>query len=387
MENALNSVLGGAVRGGGVPGVVAMVTTADGSIYEGAFGVRALGQKPEMALDTVFWLASMTKAITATAAMQLVEQGLLELDAPIAKHVPKIAEIQVLDGWGDDGQPVLRAPKRELTLRHLLSHTGGFSYEFWNANIGRLQEALGIPGIGTQERAALMVPLQFDPGEKWEYGVGMDWVGLTVEAVSGMDLEAYFQANVLGPIGMGNTTFRLRPDMYERLAAVHQRDAAGVLEATDFVKPQQPDFLEGGGALYSTAGDYLKFIRVFLNEGRAGDRQILKPETVAMMSASATGDIKVRPMITVLPNLSNDCEFFPGVDKSWSLGFMVNDAPAPTGRSAGSLGWGGLANTYFWIDQTRGIGGVYMTQILPFADHQAVPLFLEFERLVYDDLG
>jgi CubicO group peptidase (beta-lactamase class C family) len=328
----------------------------------------------------------MTKALTGMAAMQLVEQGKLSLDAPASRVVPELNETQVLVGW-NDGKPVTRAPKRPITLRHLLTHTAGFSYELWNTDIQLYQKTMELPGIGSCQNAALRTPLMFDPGDRWEYGINIDFAGKMVEAVSGKRLGAYLQENIFAPLGMNSTAFKISPDMRSRLAAMHQRNADGALAPIEFEMPQEPEFEMGGGGLYSTAGDYLKFVRMMLNNGKGNGNQVLKPSTVALMSKNAMGDTRVVMLKTAIPPLTNDAEFFPGMPKSWGLTFMINEEQAPTGRTKGSLAWAGLANTYYWIDETKGVGGVYLTQILPFADEKSLPLYYAFEKSVYDAMG
>ena len=387
MKAAADKVLKDGVSRGDVPGVVAVATDAKGQTYEAAFGKRVLGETADMTPDTVAWIASMTKAITGAAAMQQVERGKLSLDAPAKTVIPYLGEVGVLDGFDTAGKPRTRKPKRDITLRHLLTHTAGFCYEIWNADIGKYQQAMGVPGITGCENKALTTPLLFDPGERWDYGINIDWAGKMVEAASGKTLGQYFRDELLGPLGMDSTGFFITPTMRERLAKIHHRGPDGAL-APDLVLelPQQPEFEMGGGGLYSTAGDYLRFVRMMLNEGRSDrGRAVLKPETVALMSKNAMGATKVALLRTVAPPLSNDAEFLPGIDKQWGLSFMINNAAAPTGRSAGSLAWAGLANTYFWIDQKKGVGGVYVTQILPFADTKALPLFYAFESAIYGD--
>ncbi len=378
-----DALLRTAVESGAVPGVVAVATDRDNTIYEGGFGKRALGGSAEMTPDTVVWLASMTKALTGAAAMQLVEQGKLTLDTPASAVLPALGEVVVLEGYDADGQPRTRAAKRAITLRHLLTHTSGFSYEFWSADIYRYLEVAGVPPIISCRNAALQTPLLFEPGERWEYGISLDWAGKVVEAVSGKKLGVYLAENILGPLGMSDTAFRITPAMRQRLARVHQRGEDGSLAPIDFEVPQEPEFEMGGGGLYGTAGDYLKFVRMMLNQGRAGSEQVLKPETVELMSRNAMGDLRVTMLHTAMPPVTNDAEFFPGMPKSWGLSFMINNEQAPTGRSAGSLAWAGLANTYYWIDQQRGLGGVYATQLFPFADQKSLPLFLDFEKTIY----
>jgi CubicO group peptidase (beta-lactamase class C family) len=388
LQTQADALLRQAVTNGDVPGVVALATDRDGALYEGGFGERVQGGGAAMAPDTVVWIASMTKAITATAAMQLVEQGKLHLDRPAREVVPALAEVRVLDGFDDAGKPVTRPPARPITLRQLLTHTAGFSYEIWQQPIVRYQEATGTPGIISCENRALTTPLLFDPGERWEYGINIDWAGKMVEAVSGQKLGAYLKANVFEPLGMRDTAFRITDDMRKRLAKIHQRGEGDRLEPQlELEIPQSPEFEMGGGGLYGTLPDYAKFIRMILNRGKADGQQVLKPETVETMSTNQMGACRVCGLKTAMPPLSNDAEFFPGMPKTWGLSFMINTERAPTGRNPGSLAWAGLANSYFWIDPVAGIGGVYATQVLPFADKKALPLYFAFEKEVYDQLS
>ncbi len=384
----IDQVLREAADRGDVPGVVAMAATRDGPVYQGAFGRRALPDGAAMTADTVFWIASMTKAVTSAAAMQLVEQGKLALDQPVAELLPELAAPQVLEGFDAAGEPRLRPARRPITLRHLVTHTAGFVYDIWNAQMGRYMEKEGIPGIISCENGALALPLTFDPGERWDYGINIDWVGKAVERASGQRLGEYFTERLFAPIGMKDTAFKLTPEGRARLAAMHARAADGTLAPIPFEVPQEPEFEMGGGGLYGTAADYLAFERVFLNEGRAADgRQVLKPQTVRMMAANAIGDLDVQGLKTAMPASSNDAEFFPGMVKKWGLGFMISTAEAPGGRSADSLAWAGLANTYFWVDQAKGVAGVILMQLLPFADAKALGVFDRFEKAVYAALG
>ena len=385
LKEQADALLGGAASSGDVPGVVAAATTPDGTIYESGFGERVIGSGVAMTPDTVGWIASMTKAVTGTAAMQLVEQGKLVLDAPAGDVVSYLGEVQVLEGF-ENGKPKTRAPRRPVTLRHLLTHTSGFTYEFFNPDILAYQEAESLPQVTTCENAALRTPLCFDPGERWDYGIGIDWVGKMVEEVSGQRLGDYMSAHICEPLGMESTAFKITPDMEARLAKIHARAADGAFESMDLILEQDPEFESGGGGLYSTVGDYLKFIRMILNKGSANGTQILKPETVEMMSVNQMGDCRVVELKTAAPPFSNDAEFFPGMEKTWGLTFMINEEEAPTGRSAGSLAWGGLANSYYWIDSMKGVGGAYLTQILPFADEKSVALYLDFETTVYQNM-
>jgi CubicO group peptidase (beta-lactamase class C family) len=366
-----------------MPGIVAAAATDKGPLYEGAFGYRELGKPGAMTPDTVVWIASMTKAITAAAAMQLVERGKLALERPASEVVPQLAAVQVLEGFDAAGRPRLRAPRRPITLRHLLTHTAGFAYEIWEPRVAQYQSATGTPGITTCTNAALTTPLMFDPGDRWEYGINIDWVGKMVEAVSGQRLDRYFRENIFVPLGMKDTSFKLSSSQRTRLATVHQRDASGTLTPIEFGLPEDPEFLMGGGGLYGTAGDYLRFMQMIMQDGRAPGGQVLRPDTIALMTRNQIPGVDIGILKTAMPPLSNDVELFPGMKKGWGLSFLINEAQAPSGRSAGSVAWAGLANTYFWIDRTKRVCGVFLSQVLPFYDHMAVDLFMKFETEVY----
>ena len=386
-RTGIDEVLRTATDRGDVPGVVAMAATRGGTCYEGAFGRRALPDGAAMTAGSVFWIASMTKAITSTAAMQLVEQGKLALDRPIADVLPELAAPQVLEGFDAAGEPKLRAAARPITLRYLITHTAGFCYDIWNPQVARYVERKEIPSIFTCQNAALMLPLAFDPGQRWEYGINIDWTGKAVERVSGQRLGDYFAEHLFRPIGMKDTGFKLTPEGRARLVGMHSRGKDDALAPMEFEMPQEPEFEMGGGGLYGTAADYLAFARVFLTEGRAEDgRQVLRPETVRLMAENAMGELNVRAL-PAAPPYSNEAEFFPGMVKKWGLGFMISTEAVPGGRSAGSLAWAGLGNTYFWIDPAKGVAGVILMQLIPFADVKALAMFAGFETAVYAALS
>ena len=387
LKAELDALLGHAASSGEVPGVVAMVTDRKDTLYSGAFGLRTLGQPQPMSLDTVGWIASMTKALASTAAAQLLEQGKLSLDEPAARWLPELGRVQVLEGFGADGKPRLRAPKTPLTLRHLLTHTSGYGYEFLSHDIQKYQEATQTPSMFTALPASLDLPLLFDPGQRWEYGIGIDWAGRIVEKLSGKKLGAYLAEHVLAPLGMKETTFALTPALRARLAKIHMRGPDGKLSPLDLEVPQPPPMDMGGGGLYGTVGDYLKFVRMILNRGQGEQGRVLKAETVDLMCRNQMGGLEVQPIKSANPMFTNDLPMPPGIPHRWGLAFMINEKPLPTGRSAGSLMWAGLANSYYWIDPTAGVAGVMMSQILPFADVKALPLFLGFEMTVYRNLS
>jgi methyl acetate hydrolase len=380
----IDAVLRRAVEAGEVPGVVALAATADGVVYEGAFGRRDLAQGSETTLDTVFRIASMTKAVTSVAAMQLVEAGKLDLDQPIGRVLPALAAPQVLVGFDAAGKPRLRPARRPITLRHLLTHTAGFGYEMLSADLIRFIQRTGTPSTSTGKLASLLLPLLFDPGERWEYGINIDWVGRAVEAVGGKPLDGYFREHIFAPLGMPDTAFALSPEQTSRLARVHQRRADGSLEPIEIDIPApRPEFWAGGGGLYSTGPDYLRFLQMVLDHGSFGGARLLRPQTVAAMAANQTGDLDAGVMRTAMPDRTNDFALFPGMRCQWGLGWMITPQPGPNGRSAGSLTWGGIFNSYYWIDPGRHVAGVILTQFLPFADPSALALSGAFERAVY----
>ncbi len=386
MQNRLDEVLSAAVERGDIPGVVATVANGSQSLYENAFGQRALGGDEAMTSDSVFWIASMTKAITGIAAMQLVERGVIELDGPAAEYLPELGETQVLEGFDNNDQPLLRAPKNQITLRHLLTHTSGFAYEIWNEDIGKYQQATGAPGILNAEKASLKMPLVFDPGTGFEYGIGLAWAGRVVEAASGQRLGDYFQQQLFEPLGMRDTAFKIRPDMRERLVHMHARGPDGSLILFPFETPQDPEVQLGGEALYGTAPDYQRLMQMLLNGGELDGERVLKADTVARMGRNQIGVIDFAAMKTVMPPLSNDTDFYPGMQQKWGLSFLINTEKSPQGRPAGSLSWAGLPNCYYWIDPKTQISGAIYTQILPFFDPKVVDLFRAFESTVYDNL-
>ncbi|MEY3661426.1 MAG: hypothetical protein RLZ49_107 [Actinomycetota bacterium] len=386
LTKSFDSVLNGVVDGNPrVPGVVAMVTDRKGNIYEGAAGVRDLSTNVPMTTDSVFAIFSTTKAITGTCVLQCVEEGLLDLDAPAKNYAPALGKLQVLDGFDNSGNPITRAPKRDVTTRMLMLHTAGFGYDFFNAQYNRLAEDHGQPSVITASRGSIETPLLFDPGDQWEYGTNIDWAGQVVEGVRGKRLGEVMKDHVFDPLGMSDIGFVMNPSMASRRATIHLRGQDGSLDPqTDLVLTQEPEVDMGGHGLYSTVGEYMKFIRMWLNDGDGANGRVLKKETVAMAVKNGLKDHqKVVALPGVIPWLSNEAEFFPGLKKSWSFTFMVNDEQAPTGRPANSIGWAGLANLYYWIDQKNGIGGFWATQILPFADASSFGGYIDFESTAY----
>jgi methyl acetate hydrolase len=382
----IDSALRAATRAVEVPGVVAMAASDHGILYEGISGSRRLHDGPAMTRDTVFRIASMVKLITSVAALQLVEQNKLSLDAPVPDIEPAIGAPQVLDGFDAKGLPQLRPAQRPIKLRHLLTHTSGFVYRLWDAKAVQYAKSLELLPKA-QRKLAPATPLMFDPGARWQYGTSINWVGRIVETISGEPLDVYFRKHILDPLGMNDTGFMLKPQQREREASVHRRGPDGALTAEPMEQNSPRQSFSGGGGIYSTAPDYLTLLRALLAGGTLDGVSILRPETVALMGQNQIGDIDVGVLKTTVPALSNDVDLCPGVARKWGFGHMITMQAVAGGRSAGSLTWGGLLNTYYWIDPGRRVAAVFMTQVLPFADGHALRLYRQFEHGVYAALN
>lgn len=373
--------LGAAITASGVAGAVAMIGNSKGDTYAHAFGSRSLGGDA-MQVDDLFQVASMTKAIVSVAALQLVEQGKLTLDGPLDTLLPELANPQVIDGFDEDGNVLLRPAKRAITLRHLLTHTSGFGYEFMNADLVRARGPAGSPAPGT--KAALISPLLFDPGEKWEYGISTDWAGQAVEAAIGHRLDDYLSDHVTGPLGMPDTHFNPSAAQRARAVSLYVRTPDGLMPMPiEIGGGPDVEVLSGGGGLYSTAPDYMRFLRMLLNGGTLDGHRILHEATVAQLGDNHVGHLRAGRMESVVPTLAGEFDMFPHMDTKWSLGFLINPDAGPHGRSAGSLCWAGIANCYYWLDPTADVAGVLMTQLLPFGDPAVMDVLGALERMAY----
>jgi methyl acetate hydrolase len=382
--DALGHVLQAAVEAGSVPGVVAAVTSAEETLWSGAFGVRSLTTGEPMLTDTVGAIMSMTKPITGAAAIQCVERGLLDLDAPAGDLIPFLGEVQVLDGFDDEGQPQLRPPSSKVTLRNLLTHTAGFAYDIWNTDLKQYVDQVGETSASFTHQH-IKRPLMFDPGERWEYSVAIDWVGLMVEAATSKTLGRYLSEEFFGPLAMNSTSFELSDTELAQAASLHVRDGKSGYHVSP-PKQRDTDFDSGGGGLYSNMDDYVRFMRMILNGGELDGARVLSQESVDLMATNSMGDLRVVQLPSTNLTISNHAELMPGIPKSWGLTFQINEEPVSGGRSAGSLSWAGMYNSYFWIDRTNNIAGTYMTQMLPFADVESVGLFETFEQATYSAL-
>ena len=359
----------------GIPTVVAMVAEADRIVYRGAFGIRdKLSRKP-VTIDSLFDIASMTKAVASVAAMQLVEQGTLKLDEPVSRVLPELGTVQVIDGFNASGTFKLRPVRTPITLKHLLTHTSGFAYDVWSPDMARYTAAGGRNSFST---------LAFEPGTRWQYGFSTDWAARVVERASGMNLEQYVQRNIFAPLAMADTSYILPANKFERFVYRAQRTPSGDFLDAGRKMPSAPTSYGGGGGLYSTAPDYIRFLQMFLRRGAApGGKRILSEASVDQMTVNQIGSLSAGKLKSSNPMVSADVDLHPGVEDRWGLGFLINQTPYEGGRAAGSLAWAGINNTHFWIDPKSGLCAVIMMAFLPFVDPSAVQMLSEFERAVY----
>ncbi|WP_216644952.1 serine hydrolase domain-containing protein [Microbacterium sp. SYP-A9085] len=373
-EQHLDTVIDAAVTSG-APFVIAGITDPDDTTYLHASGGDATA-------GTVIALYSGTKAFTATAALQCVEDGLIDLDAPARAYLPEIGELQVLTDLGEDGLVRTRPPVREITPRMLLLHTSGLAYDMFDKRYAILaRERMRRPSA-TPLHDSLMTPLLHDPGERWTYGTSMDWMGLLIAAVRGKRLEDVFAERIYAPCGMTSTSFDVTPSMRARLATVHRRMRDGSIAPTSITPPDSPELDMGGQGLFTTVPDLLALLRVWLGDGSAPGGRVLKPETVHWAVQGAP-EVTVTPLPSAIPALTREADFFPGERTSWAYSFLRNEDDVPGRRRAGSLTWAGLANVFYWIDRASGLAAVWATQLLPFFDPVASEGVESFERAVY----
>jgi methyl acetate hydrolase len=360
-----------------IPAAVGSIADRRKTLYAGAFGVRDSSGVPVRA-DSIFRIASMTKPVTTVAALQLVEQGKVDLSEPVAKHLPQLANLDVLEGFDGSGKPVLRPARTPITLRHLLTQTSGLCYPIWDERMFRYSSAK------VENAPAKPGPLMFEPGTRWQYGQGTAWAARLVEAMSGATLEDYFQERILRPLAMQDTSYIFPEAKFDRLVAGYQREANGELKPNDRRLPSRPASFNGDGGLYSTAPDYVRFMQMILHRGEGPNgARILKRRTAESMLRNQIGDLSAGKMRSFQPGTSADVDFQPGHTQKWGFGFLINTTPYAGGRSAGSGAWGGISNTFFWIDPKRDRCGVLLMQYLPFVDKEAVGLLDDFEKAAY----
>ncbi len=377
----LDRILSDAVAAEDVPFVVGITGNSAGVTWSGAAGEARAGVPA--AVDTVMRIYSMTKAIGGTAAMILIDRGALSPDTPVAEILPEFGRMQVLEGFDADGRPQMRPPRTHATVRHLATHTSGLVYEFWNTDVQRYMQATGLTSILSGSRSSLNYPLLFDPGTRWDYGIGIDWLGQVVEKVDGRTIDRFCRDEILDPLGMKDTRFEPDPDIQPRLASVRMRSENGRFGDFELAPPPRPEFYGMGHCLYSTAPDYLRFLRMILNRGQLDGRRIVSEAGLQAMLANQIGALPIRMLKSAAPAITADAEFFPGRKKSQNLAFQRIDEDVPGMRAAGSQFWAGVCNTHFWYDPKNDVAALIMTQTLPFVEPRFVALYEAFEKGVY----
>ncbi|HEU5111248.1 MAG TPA: serine hydrolase domain-containing protein [Micromonosporaceae bacterium] len=367
-------MLRAAVDSGAVPNVVAVAADDDGLIYEGAAGPRAVGEDEPVDADSTFRIASMTKPVCTVAALQQRDRGNLDFDAPVDTYLPEFSAVQVLEGFAD-GAPRLRPPASRATVRHLVTHTTGLAYGFWHAGLLRWDAA-------TRPGNVFAAPMVADPGTRFQYGVSTDWLGRVVEAASGQPLDDYLSQHIFAPLGMNSTTFRLSERQRARCVPVHVRDGSGHWVATDFDWDPRPTHWPGGHGLYSTPRDYLRFQRMLLNGGTLAGTTVLDRRSVREAFTNQIGDLWF-PALIPTADPASSCDFAAGPGMKWGWGLLLDTRGRPGARRAGSGGWVGMFNTYFWVDPAARITGAFYTQASPLADPSALRVYADFERALY----
>ena len=363
------------------PVVSASVLSAEAIIYRGDFGLAEVSAKKNVQKDSIFRIASMTKAITSTCIMQLIEKDKLTLKTNLKEFFPEYKQL-IIDGFNENNEAIYSEASSDVTIQQLLTHTSGFAYEIWNKNIAGLVEKGELATAFSGDKEFLKAPLSFNPGSAWEYGIGIDWLGVLIEKISDMTLQEYMTENIFKPLGMIDTSYDVPKEKNERIVKVYGRNEQDYFEMP-FDPPEKSEFYSGGGNLLSTLSDYSAFLTMFLNRGKSPEGQILKEASVDLMLSNQTGELLMKKMKTSAPILSNDVDFFPDTDKSWGLGFMINNKDIENGRPKGSAGGAGLFNSYFWIDQKNEIAAIILMQMLPFAEEGCLQTLKDFERSIY----
>jgi CubicO group peptidase (beta-lactamase class C family) len=364
------------VDGGDLPGAVVEIARNGKLAYLKAIGFQDRGKTIPMRSDAIFWIASMTKPVTSVAAMILVAPRKLDLDAPVSLYLPELANMQVATEETGTTELVLAPPKRPMTVRDLLRHTSGLVYppQFIDSGIHRLygEKILFTRDTTLVEFVASLgkLPLAHQPGEVWEYSLGVDVLARIVEVASGQPFDQYLQARIFGPLHMVDTGFYVPEAKLSRLVDPAPEGRHALWDVT-----KQPRLFSGGGGLVSTAADYLRFCQMLLNGGELDGSRILSPETVQLMTTNS-----LPPDIRFAQDLIG-----PAAGASWGLGFAIRTDPeaSQVPGSVGSFTWGGVWGTFFWIDPAEKLIAVQMIQVAPDASG---PYRTAFRNLTYGAL-
>jgi CubicO group peptidase (beta-lactamase class C family) len=377
----IDRVLRDAVDAGDVPHVAAIAADRDGVIYQGAAGPRAVGENDPVGVDSIFRIMSMTKMPCTVAALQQVEQGRLDLRAPVADYCPEFADVPVLTGFDGD-VPQTRPPARPATVRDLITHTTGLGYWFWSELLVRWEAVTGVPNVVAGSAASFRAPMLADPGSAFIYGINIDWLGQVVEAVTGAGLDVAIKQGITGPLGMNETTFLMTDDQRGNSAPVHVRGEDGSWTPLGEVLNQEPDYWAGGHGLYGPPSDYIKFERALLRGGELDGGRILRQATVDAAFSNQIGDLDF-PADLPTADPGSSCGFHAGPGYKWGYGLLLNTDDLPGMRRAWSGAWAGLCNTHFWVDRASGICASIYSSFLPFVTPEAMKMYNNFERALY----
>jgi methyl acetate hydrolase len=364
-----------------IPGMVAMVVDAKQTLYLNAFGQQDVAAGKPMRTDAIFRIASMTKPVTAVAAVMLIEEGKLNLDDPVSKYLPEFAARPVLASFNPaDKSYTTRPPASPMTVRQLFTHTSGLGYPFSNTTLAALSAGSNNPPAN--------YPLLHDPGTRWTYGESTRVLGRVVEKITGQGIDEFLHARLFVPLGMNDTSFTTTADRVTRVVTIHRKVDGRLVET-----PNTPDEqgaiaspVQGDGGLNATAADYAKFIQLILNKGVAPDgKRLLSEKSVALIGQNHIGKVRVERQPAALPALSEAFPLGAGRD-TFGLAVQVTGSPGDPGmRLPGAMSWAGIFNTEFWIDPKAGVGGILMMQFLPFYDANAISTLQGFEKRVYSD--
>lgn len=390
-DSSVQAMLEAAVRDNVAAGIVASAFKGGERVKCWSAGVRSMDSAAPMNESTIFFIASMTKAVTALAAMQLVDRGRLSLDDEVAKYVAYFEDIKVLDGFDSRGQPILREPSRRVTVKDLLTHTSGLSYTNLNSKFQRYFEITEHPDIFSRKLIALEAPLMFDPGTRWEYGIGMDWVGQIIERIADTTLGEYMRIHIFEPLNMKDTGFSASMSGSDNVAGLHRRLSNGLLE---LIAPRSTaskrEYDSGGGGLYSTVRDYTQFMSLFLDSRTDAMRDLISDDAVSAMVHNQIGALAVKPTLSNDNNVwnanTNGQYLLTDIPSKWGISWLINERETAEGRSIGSLAWAGYANTYYWIDREKQVAGTFFVQLLPFLDDRVKAAFRAYEKAIYANL-
>lgn len=388
LHNDLDKALESAVNvAGGIPGVVAMLTDKQANIYEGALGKLSLDCDEKINTESVFNAFSTTKALVGALLFTLIEENIVKLDDLAKEYLPEIADIEVLEGFDKDSKPITRKAKNDITLRHLVLHTAGFGYEFFNKEDLAYRQYYSIPSVVTNTLESLQSVLLFEPGTSWNYGINIDWLGLVLEKATSKRLSVLLKEKILEPCNMRDTVFDLTDSLKQRLAIIHVRDQSGKLSpARDITLPNPSPIDMGGHGLHCTVTDYMKFIRMILNDGVGENGRVLSPQSINFMCMNGIGTLRCQGWDSAIPLFTNKGEFYPSIQKSWGYTFQINEEMTNTGRPAHTIMWAGISNLFYFIDRKNGIGGFWASEVLPFMDPSSYGGFLQFESSIYQNL-